>query len=128
MDKAKYQVTINGLIYNKENKLLLLKCIHDSWDLPGGRLEYGETFQECFKRECREEIGVNGELLSDIPTHVWTGKDFRGRWRLMLCFEANVDSFDFIQSDECIDHAFLSKNELKKIDLRPQTKKLLDYS
>lgn len=127
MDKKNFNITINGLVYNQEGKLLFLKEIYNTWDIPGGRLEHGETFQECFKRECQEEMGVKGKLLEDKPTYIWVGKDIKNRWRLILCFKAELDSFNFKQSDECVNHDFFNKEELKQIDLRPQTKKILDY-
>ncbi len=33
------------------------------WGLPGGLLEIGETFQECARREAREETGLEVEPI-----------------------------------------------------------------
>jgi ADP-ribose pyrophosphatase YjhB (NUDIX family) len=93
MSTKEYHVTINGLIYDNQGKLLFLKEINNMWDIPGGRLEHGETFQECWQRECLEEMGVNGKLLEDRPTFIRTAQDVKERWRLMMCFKAELDSF-----------------------------------
>ncbi len=43
-----------------------------SWSFPGGHLEYGESFEDCAKRETEEETGVQiknvrfGTLTNDI--------------------------------------------------------------
>ncbi|HUW43730.1 MAG TPA: NUDIX domain-containing protein, partial [Bacillota bacterium] len=59
-----------GIMIMKEGKVLLGKRHEDpekadselkgegTWTMPGGKLHFQETFEECAKRETREEIGI----------------------------------------------------------------------
>lgn len=47
-----------GLIVQRDGALLLCrKRGSETWILPGGKLEAGETLEECLAREIREELG-----------------------------------------------------------------------
>src|SRR5262245_27715072 len=66
-----------GLIF-RDGKLLISQRPHDShlgglWEFPGGKREATETFQQCLRRELKEELGIEvevGELFDQI-THTY---------------------------------------------------------
>jgi 8-oxo-dGTP diphosphatase len=66
-----------GVIVVKNNKVLLGKRICDpgkaSWGFPGGHLEYGETLENCAKREVLEETGI---LIKNIKLETFTNDLF----------------------------------------------------
>jgi 8-oxo-dGTP diphosphatase len=52
---------VSAIVISEEDKILLVKHRKGSktyWVLPGGRLEYGETFETCAIREIKEETGL----------------------------------------------------------------------
>jgi 8-oxo-dGTP diphosphatase len=65
-------VGMGALIFNDEGKLLLslrgkkAKNEVGKWEIPGGALEFGETFEQGLKREIKEELDIEievGEML-----------------------------------------------------------------
>ena len=48
-----------GIVYNNQDELLMI-FRNGKWDLPKGKLEQGETKQQCAIREVEEECGVSG--------------------------------------------------------------------
>ncbi|MDF7639011.1 NUDIX hydrolase [Lactobacillus sp. ESL0791] len=54
-----------GILTNKNNEILLQKrADFNSWGLPGGALEFGETAEEACKREYLEETGLKVKVTS----------------------------------------------------------------
>ncbi len=62
----------------KDNKYLAMYKIIDGkkwWDLPGGRMEFGETPEETFAREIKEELGVEVRPIRLIDTWNYMPKE-----------------------------------------------------
>ncbi len=71
----------------------MLRADDGNWELPGGRIDVGESAPEAAVREVAEEAGVDIELtgLSGVysdPTSLIVDRDGGVRQQLALCFHA----------------------------------------
>jgi 8-oxo-dGTP pyrophosphatase MutT (NUDIX family) len=122
-----FQVSVKGLFFDKENKLMMLQQKDGLWEPPGGRIQKGEEFIESLKRECLEETGLECEVLEQQPFIVYPTIDQVGRGRIMVFYKVSFSSLDFKPSDECVDMKFFSKHEIKQLPKVPQLEKLVDF-
>lgn len=60
------QVGVKAIIQNSQGKYLFLKRIHPypgntepKWDIPGGRIDIGETLLDALSREVKEETSMH---------------------------------------------------------------------
>lgn len=51
-----------GLVYTKDKELLLIHRL-GHWDLPKGKLDEGESLEECALREIEEETGAKNLII-----------------------------------------------------------------
>ncbi|MEO8065971.1 MAG: NUDIX hydrolase [Candidatus Doudnabacteria bacterium] len=126
-DEYFFKVSVKGLVLNEEGKLMLLKEGNGDWDIPGGSMVHGETFHQALKREIKEEMGVECEILDEKPFAVWLGQDSLGIWRIIICFRVRLLSYKFIHSDEFVDLAYFNKSDSEKINLHPLKKPVYNY-
>jgi len=127
MDKRNYHVTIKGLFFDQHNKILLTQESSGMWDLPGGRLEHGESLHEALSRECIEEMGIQCGIIDDNPYWAWSAKDHDGLWKVVLCFRITLPHLNYQVSDECIKLGFFDAETFSKTNAIPQIHPLLNY-
>lgn len=62
-DSPLHSVSVAGVTFDDEGRVLLIKRRDNGqWQVPGGVLELGETFEEGVVREVLEETGVHVEV------------------------------------------------------------------
>ncbi len=78
-----FGVAVKAVIKNKEGKyLVLMKSSKDdinpnTYDIPGGRMIFGEQPEETIVREVKEETGLDIKLLKILEVWTFTKKDFQ---------------------------------------------------
>jgi mutator protein MutT len=68
-------VGVGAFILNDNNELFLLLRAKDSrvepgtWMIPGGRVDFMEKMEDTVKREIKEEIGVDLDVVEPVKTN-----------------------------------------------------------
>ena len=79
----RYPVSVKGVVQSG-GRFLLLKNERDEWELPGGKLEPGETPEACVVREIKEEVGVDVRIGPILDT--WVYEVFKGVYVFIVTY------------------------------------------
>ena len=66
--KNPVQVACRAIVLDNDKVLAEYIPVQDLFNIPGGRLEKGETLEQCCLRELKEETGVDGEIIAKTVT------------------------------------------------------------
>ncbi len=74
-------ITVTAGVIVFEHRILIAQRRHDKtlgllWEFPGGKIEAGETPQECLKREIKEEFSIDISVCDFIMEHTHHYEDF----------------------------------------------------
>ena len=130
--KKTLRVRVAGVITNERKELLLLQqskkgAAKGNWLLPGGGLEYGGYATDALARELKEELGLEAKDFHLL--FVSESIDPKGqRHILQLVFKVQVQKANPVLNPKekaITGFGFFSKEEIKSMDLRPDTRAIL---
>jgi ADP-ribose pyrophosphatase YjhB (NUDIX family) len=116
------------IVRNSAGELLLRRPDSGRWTIPTGGLKKGETLKQCAVRECREETGLDVEVMSlaglfSDPGHVIAYADGEVRQPVNACFAARVIGGGLTTTDEAADVAWVPLSSLDGYDIHPSIRR-----
>jgi 8-oxo-dGTP pyrophosphatase MutT (NUDIX family) len=76
----KRHFTATAFVTDSHNRVLLLWHKRmQKWMPPGGHVDGNETPEECAKRECKEETGLDVEIIGAEQPDLFAGAEHEGR-------------------------------------------------
>lgn len=120
-DKLFY-VALKGAIFN-ENRFLIVKRSnytrgeHGLWELPGGRMEFGETPEQTLIRELQEEVGLSVEIMKPLKT--WSFFRDENTQLVGITCLCKYKGGEVNLSVEHLEYAWIRFEEMRNFDLVP---------
>ncbi len=125
MGTANWALSVKALVLNSEGQLLLLKRAGRSranagrWDLPGGKVDGGETWEAALEREVWEETGLTITGKNILGTAF---RHLEGRTIIYLIAGATTSNREVMVSPEHEAFAWIDNKDIRFYDILPQFK------
>ena len=123
-----FLLIVTAIIRNTEGKILLQKRVDPDiptadgkWELPGGKINPGETPEDAIIRECREETGYMVSITKKIRASqnlTWEKKDGDKLLTHVICFETRpVEEGPRPFDKKVSDARWFTEDEINSLDL-----------
>lgn len=128
MAMKKFYVGIKGFI-RTEKGILLIQHAEGHWDIPGGRMDEDEDFEDTLRRELAEEVpGCELKSVGQLQGAFRLHRDIVDDISLVLIYflvEADVpDTINF--SEEHTKHLWVKTKDDIPTEVNPEMRKILE--
>lgn len=122
-------VGVGAAIFNKEGKLFVTlrgkeaKNEKGKWEIPGGSVEFGETFEQAIKREIKEELDIEIEIIEllGICDHIIPDEHQHWVSPTYIC-RIKKGTPKILEPHKCADIGWFSLEQAQKLPLSIVTK------
>jgi 8-oxo-dGTP pyrophosphatase MutT (NUDIX family) len=118
-----YRTSIKALVLDKKKRFLLCKEDNGQWDLPGGAMNFGETYEETLKREIREEMGLEVIKIGKYPMYFMVSLTLKKLLKTNIVFEIKLKNLKFTPSGECMEIKFFDNKTVLKENISSGVRK-----
>ncbi len=94
----------------------------DGWEIPGGKIEEGETPEECIVREIQEELATQVKAEKEIGVVDYDYPAFHLTMHCILC-TIITGSLQLLEHESA---SWLTKENLRSVDWLPADRLILD--
>lgn len=114
------QVSIKGILC-RNNRILFLKTAKKGmYELPGGRMDFGESVKQTFEREIKEELGFEKIKMGNL-INMWLFTNIRENTNyhfILFDFEFFTDESEIKLSSEHTEYKWIGVKELDEVEIR----------
>lgn len=110
-------IDVTCAIISHKNRILVVQrsdimSLPLKWEFPGGKIEKDETAEDCIKREIKEELNIEIELLSCLSSSNYNYPNFSIK---LIPFTANYIEGE-IKLAEHKQYLFIEKEKLEGLN------------
>lgn len=111
----KYWNGASAIIIKNNHVLMIRTKGSNSWNIPSGGVEMGETAEEACIREIAEETGYEAKIVKELHTKKTIIKEYKVTTKYFLC-EITGGNIQYQDPDEEIEEiAWKNSDEISKI-------------
>lgn len=126
------RAVVGILAYNDKKEVFLAtgNKWKGKWIVPGGHLEWGETFVQCAQREMKEETHLDIEDVEFIQLQesIFSEDFIKKKHFVFIDVIAKATTDDVILNEELEEYGWFSFEEAKKLNTYSSTKRFIEES
>ena len=116
-----------GVVWNEQGQILIDRRLQEGllgglWEFPGGKIEPGETVEDCIRRELQEELAIEVEVGDRLMTINHTYTHFKVTLNVFHCRHTAGEP----QPIECDEVRWVEVSELEEFPFPKANSQIID--